>query len=165
MSEDADLKPKIWIDADACPRQAKEIVYRAANRTQTEAVLVANRALAVPPSPCIRVVCVPGGFDEADKAIAAQARAGDLVVTSDLPLADELVGKGCVVRSPRGEVFDAQNVKAAVQMRDFMETMRSSGMAAGGPPPYSDRDAKAFAGELDKWLSAASKSRQKRPAG
>lgn len=154
----ADGKARIWIDGDACPKQAKEILFRAANRACLELVLVANRPLAVPPSPYIRAVCVPGGFDEADKEIARCAAQGDFVVTSDLPLADELVSKGCAVRSPRGDIYDAGTVKAALQMRDFMETMRASGIKTEGPAPYSDRDAKAFARELDSWISRLPKT-------
>jgi uncharacterized protein YaiI (UPF0178 family) len=149
---------KIWIDADACPRPVKEIVFRAAERRGIETILVANQFLRVPPSRHIRAIQVSGGFDVADDHIAQHADTGDLVITADIPLAAALVEKRVRVLSPRGQAFTDANVRQQLAMRDFMDTMRGSGVQVqGGPPAYGDRDKQAFANALDRLLSHASR--------
>ncbi len=143
----------LWVDADACPGLVKEILFRAANRVTTPLVLVANHALRVPPSPWIRAVQVGQGFDVADDYIVANAAEHDLVITADIPLAAELLEKGARVITPRGERYTAANIRQRLNMRDFMETMRSSGEVTGGPPPLSQRDLQAFANTLDQLLT------------
>ena len=124
---------KIWVDADACPVAIKEILYRAANRTEIELTLIANQMLRVPPSPWIKALQVPSGFDVADQRIAQEAEAGDVVVTADVPLAALVVAKGAVVIDPRGELLDKNNIQERLTMRNFMETLRNSGVETGGP--------------------------------
>jgi uncharacterized protein len=145
---------QIWVDADACPRPIKETLFRAAARTQIVVTLVANKLLHVPLSPYIKAVQVPGGFDVADDEIIRRAVAGDLAVTADIPLAAQLVAKRVHTLSPRGEVFSAENIEAALAMRNFMEQMRESGVVTGGPDAFSQADAHAFARQLDKLLTA-----------
>lgn len=146
--------PSIWVDADACPVVIKEIVFRAAERSEVETILLANHAVRVPPSKFIRSVQVSSGFDVADNEIVRRAQAGDLVVTSDIPLAAEVIEKGALALSPRGELHTAENIRARLNMRDFMDTMRSSGVeVGGGPPPLSQGDRQAFANHLDRWLA------------
>jgi uncharacterized protein YaiI (UPF0178 family) len=144
---------KLWVDADACPAVIKEILFRAADRVETPLILVANHALSVPPSPWIRAVQVGQGFDVADDYIVANVAEHDLVVTADIPLAAELLDKGARVITPRGERYTAANIRQRLNMRDFMETMRSSGEVTGGPPPLSQRDRQAFANALDQLLT------------
>ncbi|MAC32764.1 MAG: hypothetical protein CME40_13935 [Haliea sp.] len=144
---------RIWVDADACPVVIKEILYRAANRTGTPLVLVANQSLQTPPSPHISSLQVPKGFDVADNEIVQRCEAGDLVITSDIPLADEVVSKGALALSPRGELFTRENIKARLNMRDFLDTLRSSGIQSGGPSALSASEKQAFANRLDRWLS------------
>ena len=148
---------KIWVDADACPVVVKEILYRAAERKHVELTLVANQYLRVPPSKYIKSLQVSSGFDEADNEISRRVEKGDLLITSDIPLAAEVIEKGCQVISPRGEWFNKGNIKAKLTMRDFMDTMRSSGVeqVGGGPPAYSQVDRKAFADRLDQILAKA----------
>jgi len=145
----------IWVDADACPTVIKDILYRAAERKQLPLVLVANQPLRVPPSKFIRTMQVSAGFDVADDAIAEQCQPGDLVITADIPLAADVIKKGGQALSPRGELFTKSNIGSRLNMRDFMDTMRSSGEHTGGPPPLHQRDRMAFANELDKILSRA----------
>ncbi|MCB1954450.1 MAG: YaiI/YqxD family protein [Rhodocyclaceae bacterium] len=144
---------KIWVDADACPVAVREILYRAARRTEVLLTLVANQWLKTPPSPWIRAIQVPAGFDEADKRIAAEAAAGDLVITADIPLAAAVIANGAQVLDPRGEPLDAGNIGERVTMRNLMDTLRSGGVDTGGPPAYSTADAKAFADRLDRLLA------------
>jgi uncharacterized protein YaiI (UPF0178 family) len=144
---------QIWIDADACPKPVKEIVFRAAARTSTQVTLVANQPLSVPPSPLIRAIQVSSGFDVADNYIVETAVSGDLLVTADIPLAAEAVAKGLIVVNPRGEEYTRENVRQRLNMRDFMETLRSSGINSGGPAPYSQQDRQAFANSLDRLLA------------
>ncbi|GAB3316349.1 YaiI/YqxD family protein [Haliea atlantica] len=141
------------MDADACPVVIKEILYRAANRTGTPLVLVANQSLQTPSSPHISSLQVPKGFDVADNEIVQRCEAGDLVITSDIPLADEVVSKGAQALSPRGELFTRENIKARLNMRDFLDTLRSSGIQSGGPSALSASEKQAFANRLDRWLS------------
>jgi len=144
---------KIWVDADACPVVAKEILYRAAERTKVPIVLVANQALQTPNSSYIRTVQVPRGFDVADDEIVKKLTAGDLVITSDIPLAAEVIEKGGQALSPRGELHTTENIRARLNMRDFLDTMRASGLETGGPAAYSQRDRQAFANQLDQLLT------------
>ncbi|HEY8569454.1 YaiI/YqxD family protein [Microbulbifer sp.] len=146
---------KIWVDADACPTAMKEILFRAAERTQTELTLVANQFIRVPPSPFIRSLQVSSGFDVADNEIAQRCEAGDLVITADLPLAADVIDKGATALNPRGEKYTKANIRARLNMRDFMETLRSSGVHTGGPPPLGQQERKAFADQLDRWLAQA----------
>jgi uncharacterized protein len=146
---------QIWVDADACPVPIREILFRAAERTATTLTLVANRPVRVPPSRHIRQLQVPGGFDVADQEIVERIAPGDLVITSDIPLAAEVIGKGAHALSPRGELFTAENVRPRLNMRDFMDTLRASGIHSGGPPPLAPSDRKAFADHLDRWLARA----------
>jgi uncharacterized protein len=143
----------IWVDADACPVVIKEILFKASERTETPLILVANRFIQTPPSKYISSVQVPSGFDVADNEIVRRAEEGDLVITSDIPLADEVLDKGALAFSPRGEKFTKENIKPRLNMRDFLETMRGSGLQTGGPPSLNQADRKAFADGLDRWLS------------
>ena len=149
---------KIWVDADACPVVIKEILFRAAIRTQTTVVLVANQSLKTPPSPYIKSIQVLRGFDVADNEIVLQSRQSDLVITSDIPLAADVIEKGALVLSPRGELFSKNNIKARLNMRDFLDTMRASGLDTGGPSPLTERDNKKFADNLDRILTQKKKS-------
>ncbi|MFK7966701.1 MAG: YaiI/YqxD family protein [Burkholderiaceae bacterium] len=143
----------IWVDADACPVVIKEVLYRAAKRTGVELVLVANQYLQVPPAPSIRFMQVAKGFDVADNEIVAQLKRGDLVITSDIPLAAEVIEKGGHALSPRGDMFSEDTISAQLTMRDLMDTLRGSGIETGGPPPMSQRDRNAFASHLDRFLA------------
>lgn len=145
---------QIWVDADACPGVIKEILYRAAERTRRPLVLVANQWLKVPPSPYIRAVQVPKGFDVADRHIADAVQAGDLVVTADIPLAAAVLEKGARALNPRGELYTPENIRQLLDMRNFMDTLRSSGVETGGPPAFSHADRQAFANQLDRLLAA-----------
>lgn len=143
----------IWVDADASPVAVKEILFRAASRAKVHVTLVANQYLRVPPSPYIHMLQVNSGFDVADNEIVQRSGDGDIVVTSDIPLAAEVLEKGAFVITPRGERYTLDNIKPRLNMRDFMETMRSSGMESGGPPAYSQTDRQAFANQLDRLLA------------
>lgn len=144
---------KIWVDADACPVVIKEILFRAAERTGVTLTLVANQPMRVPPSKNIHMLQVSSGFDVADNEIVQRLLAGDLVITSDIPLAAEVIEKGGHALSSRGELYTAENIKARLNIRDFMETLRASGIDTGGPPALNQADRKAFADQLDRWLS------------
>ena len=144
---------KIWVDADACPVVIKEILFRAVERVGVPMTLVANQSMTVPRSRYITSIRVAAGFDVADDEIVRQVEAGDLVITSDIPLAAEVIEKAGVVLSPRGELYTAANIRARLNMRDFMDTMRSSGIDTGGPPPMGQGERKAFADHLDKILA------------
>ncbi|SMF21135.1 YaiI/YqxD family protein [Pseudogulbenkiania subflava] len=143
----------IWVDADACPAVVKDILYRAAERTATALVLVANRWLATPPSPHIRAVQVAAGFDVADNYIAQQVQAGDLVVTADIPLAAQVVERGALALNPRGELYSDASIREALALRNFMTELRDSGVATGGPAPFGQRERQAFAAQLDRLLA------------
>ena len=146
---------KIWVDADACPVVIKDILYRAAHRTKIEMTLVANQLLSVPPSPYIKTLKVDSGFDVADDEIVLRLNAGDLVITGDIPLAAEVIDKDGQALSPRGELHTKENIKARLNIRDFMDTMRSSGVHTGGPPPLNQTDRQNFANRLDTILARA----------
>lgn len=145
--------PRIWVDADACPVAIKEILFRAAQRAQIQVTLVANHALRVPPSPYIRSIQVPGGFDVADNEIVRQVTAGDLVVTQDIPLAAAVVNKSALAVHPRGELYTPETIQQRLTMRNFMEELRSTGVDTGGPSALHPRDKQAFANQLDRWLA------------
>lgn len=144
----------IWVDADACPGVIKDILYRAAERAELMLTLVANRALQVPRSPWIRMVQVPRGFDVADNHIVSVAGAGDLVITADIPLAAAIVEKGASALNPRGELYTRDNVRGLLDLRNFMDTLRSSGVETGGPPALNNNDRKAFAAQLERWINS-----------
>jgi uncharacterized protein YaiI (UPF0178 family) len=148
---------KIWVDADACPVVIKEILFRAADRTKLAMTLVANQPVRIPPSRYISTLQVASGFDVADDEIVARLSAGDLVITSDIPLAAEVLEKGGLALSPRGELYTTENIGPRLNMRDFMDTMRASGIHTGGPPALNQSDRQAFANELDKILSRFAK--------
>ncbi|MBK9350432.1 MAG: YaiI/YqxD family protein [Sulfuritalea sp.] len=150
----------IWVDADACPGVIKDILYRAAKRHSLPVILVANQWLRVPPSPWIRSVQVPKGFDVADNHIVEQAAAGDLVVTADIPLAALVIEKRAFALNPRGEFYTAENIRQVLDMRNFMDTLRSSGVDTGGPPTFSHADRQSFANQLDRFIAG-----RLRPAG
>ena len=144
---------KIWVDADACPKVIKEILFRAADRVAMPLILVANQPLQVPGSRYIRTIQVGAGFDVADNHIVQQAEAGDLVITADIPLAAEVIAKGCLALNPRGELYTEDNIRQRLNMRDFMETLRGSGVDTGGPASFSHADRQAFANQLDRLLA------------
>ena len=144
---------KIWVDADACPKVIKEILFRAADRVAMPLILVANQPLQVPGSRYIRTIQVGAGFDVADNHIVQQAEAGDLVITADIPLAAEVIAKGCLALNPRGELYTEDNIRQRLNMRDFMETLRGSGVDTGGPASFSHSDRQAFANQLDRLLA------------
>ncbi len=144
---------KIWVDADACPVVIKEILFRAAERTRTEITLVANQPVQIPGSRYISFIQVSQGFDVADNEIVKRLMAGDLVITSDIPLAADVIEKDGLALSPRGEMYTADNIRARLNMRDFMESLRSSGVDTGGPAAMSQSDRKTFANHLDKLLT------------
>lgn len=144
---------QIWVDADACPKVIKEILFRAAERTRVRLTLVANQPVRTPASPLIRSVQVAPGFDVADAEIVKRSAAGDLVITADIPLAAELIEKGAHALSPRGEMYSAANIRALLNMRDFMDTLRASGVHTGGPPALGPSDRQAFANALDRFLT------------
>ena len=143
----------IWVDADACPKLVREILCRAAERTRVPVTFVANQPLGLPRVPSVRLLVVPSGFDVADHAIVEKAGAGDLVITSDIPLAAEVMAKGADALSARGEKFSHDTIRGQLNLRDFMDTMRSSVMVGGGPPPLGLSERNAFAKHLDRWLA------------
>lgn len=143
----------IWVDADACPVVIKDILYRASTRLEIPLVLVANQPLQVPGSRHIRTVQVSAGFDVADNYIVQQVQPGDLVITADIPLADEAITRGCIALNPRGDLYTKENIRQRLNMRDFMDTLRSSGVNTGGPPPLDHGDRQAFANQLDRLLA------------
>ncbi len=144
---------QIWVDADACPVVIKDILFKAARRTGVQTTLVANQPVNIPPSPNIDFIRVSSGFDVADNEIVRRLESGDLVVTSDIPLAAEVIEKGALALSPRGEMYTRENVKSRLNMRDFLDSLRSSGVVTGGPPPLSQSDRQVFANHLDRWLT------------
>jgi len=147
----------IWVDADACPKVIREILFRAARRSSVPLTLVANHALPVPQSPLIRCLQVEQGYDVADSLIVQQVEENDLVVTSDIPLAAEVIEKGAHVITSRGERYTRNNVRQRLNMRDFMDTMRGSGEMTGGPPALGPRERQAFANCLDQYLARYSR--------
>jgi len=144
---------KIWVDADACPAVIKDILFKAAERTEVQLTLVANQKIQIPRSRFIDFVQVASGFDVADNEIVKRLEAGDLVITGDIPLAADVIDKGGHALNPRGELYTVENIKARLNIRDFMDTLRGSGINTGGPPALSQSDRKAFADHLDKILT------------
>jgi len=144
---------KIWVDADACPVVIKDILFRSAKRTGLQLTLVANQPLPIPPSRFIKFIQVASGFDVADNEIVKRLSVGDLVITADIPLAAEVIEKGGHALNPRGELYTANNIRSRLTMRDFMESLRASGIETGGPPALSQSDRKSFADQLNKILS------------
>jgi uncharacterized protein YaiI (UPF0178 family) len=145
---------QIWVDADACPGVIKDILFRAAERTHIMTTLVANQLLRTPPSTFIRALQVPKGFDVADNEIVQRLQAGDLVITADIPLAADVIAKGGHALNPRGEFYSAETITALLTLRNFMDELRGSGVQTGGPAALSNGDRKAFANQLDKFLTA-----------
>lgn len=143
---------QIWVDADACPKVIKEILFRAAHRTQTMVILVSNQPLITPPSPFITKQLVTAGFDVADNKIVQSLKFGDLVITADIPLADAVISKGGRALNPRGELYSEGNIKQCLSMRNFSHELRSSGVITGGPPKISKKEVQNFANALDKLL-------------
>jgi uncharacterized protein YaiI (UPF0178 family) len=149
---------QIWVDADACPAVIKDILYRAAERVKCPLILVANQPLRTPPSPYIRSMQVPGGFDVADNRIVERVQAGDLVVTADIPLAAAVIEKGGHALNPRGELYTKDNIRERLTMRNFMGELRNTGVQTGGPAALSHGDRQAFANQLDRFLTRTGKS-------
>ena len=147
----------IWVDADACPVAIREILFRAAERTGVKVTLIANQPVRVPASAHVEFVQVSRGFDVADNEIVTRARSGDLVVTADVPLAAEVMENGVYALSPRGELYSADTIRQRLNMRDFMDTLRASGIHTGGPPALSKSDRQSFANHLDRMLARHAK--------
>jgi uncharacterized protein YaiI (UPF0178 family) len=145
--------PTIWVDADACPKAIKDILFRAAERTQIQLTLIANQEIAIPPSRFIAMHRVAKGFDVADNEIIKRMIPGDLVITGDIPLAAEVIANGGEALNPRGEAYTKDNIRARLNMRDFMETLRASGLQTGGPPSLGASEKQAFANHLDGYIS------------
>jgi hypothetical protein len=143
----------IWVDADACPAVIKDILFRAAERQSVRITLVANQSLPIPRSRFIQTLQVQAGFDEADNEIVKRLVAGDLVVTADIPLAAQVLDKGGFALNPRGEMYSLDNIRARLNVRDFMESLRASGVRTGGPASLCQSDRNAFASQLDKFLA------------
>lgn len=144
---------QIWVDADACPKAIKEMLFRAAERRQIQLTLVANRMLHCPPSRYIRAMQVPAGFDVADNRITELVERGDLVITADIPLAADVIARGGHVLNPRGELYAVDTIRERLTMRNFMDSLRGSGVETGGPPTFSQGDRREFANQLDKFLA------------
>ncbi len=152
-AENADFQMKIWVDADACPVVIKEILFRAAERTGIQLTLVANQPIRKPPFQNIKMLQVPVGFDVADNEIVKRIVRGDLVITSDIPLAAEVLEKGSFALNPRGELYSADTIKSKLRTRNFMDSLRASGIQTGGPSTLSQSDRQAFANQLDRLLT------------
>lgn len=143
----------IWVDADACPKIIKEVLYKTATRREIPLTLVANMYLSVPTSPLINTITVGAGFNVADDEIENRVQPGDLVITADIPLADAIVTKGATGLNPRGELYTEDNVKGLLRMRNLMEEIRSAGEISGGPAPLGPKDKQEFTNQLDKFLT------------
>ena len=144
---------QVLVDADACPAVIKDMLFRAARRAEVRVTLVANQYLRTPPSPFIQSIQVPAGFDVADAQIVELVASGDLVITADIPLAAAVMERGAHALDPRGNWFTRENIQERLTMRDVMDQLRNSGIDTGGPAPFSARDSKAFAGQLDRFLA------------
>jgi uncharacterized protein YaiI (UPF0178 family) len=153
-------EPRIWIDADACPRDVKDLVFRAGERLKLSVMVVANKSMHVPPSPRITMVQVAGGPDVADDHIVRESHRGDLAITADIPLAARLVPKGLVVLNPRGEEYDAENIGERLSVRDFMSEARDNGVMTGGPSAFGPKDKQRFANALDRALYRVTQARR-----
>ena len=159
MILEGDLVLHIWIDADACPNTIKEVLFRAAIRREFDMTLVANNALTVPTSKHIKTIKVGQGLDVADKEIVKQLKAGDLVITADIPLAADVIEKGGHALNPRGEFYSEENIRERLSMRNFMDELRSGGIETGGPPALGPKDKQAFANQLDRFLTSSTKQK------
>jgi uncharacterized protein YaiI (UPF0178 family) len=148
----------IWVDADACPRVIRDIIFRAAERRAIATTLVANQSLSLPPSAHVRSVRVPGGFDEADKLIENSVAPGDIVITADIPLAAGVIAKGALALNPRGTLYTKDNIGERLAVRDMLDELRSSRLVRGGPPPLDQKDRQAFANQFDKLLARAAQA-------
>jgi uncharacterized protein YaiI (UPF0178 family) len=146
---------RIWVDADACPGEVKELLYRAARRRQVRVTLVANQPLRTPKSEYIDTLLVPEGANEADRHVAESVEPGDLVITADVPLAADVVAAGAQALDPRGELYTEANVGARLAARNLMDELRGGGLVTGGPAGYTAKDRQAFANQLDRWLTRA----------
>jgi uncharacterized protein YaiI (UPF0178 family) len=146
---------RIWVDADACPGEIKELLFRAAKRTKTRVTLVANQSMRLPRSEFIDSLLVPGGMNEADRRIAEQVQPGDLVITADIPLAAEVVARGGQALNPRGEMYTHENVGERLAVRNLLDELRGGGQITGGPANFNAKDRQAFANQLDRWLTSA----------
>ncbi|MCK4864185.1 MAG: YaiI/YqxD family protein [Gammaproteobacteria bacterium] len=145
---------QIWVDADACPKVIKEILYRIAERAKIHVILVANQSLVIPPSAFIKSIRVSAGFDVADNYIVQEIEKGDLIITADIPLAAEVIEKGGHALNPRGELYSTETIKQKLVMRDLMDELRGTGeIIGGGPPPLNQRDRREFANQLDKFVA------------
>ncbi len=146
---------QIWVDADACPKAVKEILFKTAVRREVKLTLVANQYMTIPNSPFIDMIKVGAGFDVADNEIVKLCQSGDLVITADIPLADKIVEKGGTGLNPRGELYTEDNIKGILSMRNLMEELRSAGTVSGGPAAFSPKDKQNFTNQLDKFLTRA----------
>ena len=149
----------IWVDADACPVVIKEILFKAAQRAKVQMTLVANHTMRIPKSSYIDFLQVTQGFDIADNEIVKRLSSNDLVITADIPLAAEAIENGAIALNPRGELYTTENIRARLNMRDFMDSLRSSGVDTGGPPPLNQKDRQAFANNLDRLLTRYARQR------
>lgn len=147
---------RIWVDADACPNAVKEVIFKAAERREIETTLVANQLIRTAKSRWLRAVQVPSGFDAADDWIVEQMSAGDLVITQDIPLANDVVTKGGVAINPRGTEYTKENIKDHLSRRDMMEELRSAGSVSGGPPPFGKKEVQQFANAFDRQIARLS---------
>jgi uncharacterized protein len=146
---------RIWVDADACPSEIKEMLFRAANRTKTQVTLVANQSLWTPPSEFIDSVVVPAGMNIADRRIVELVEPGDLVITADIPLAADVVASGAQALNPRGELYTGANVGERLAVRNLLDELRGGGRITGGPANFNAKDRQTFANQLDRWLASA----------
>ena len=152
-SAETSKRARLWVDADACPVVIKEILFKAAARTGIELTLVANHSMRVPNAPNIRMLSVSPGFDVADNEIVKRIEPGDLVVTADIPLAAEVIARGAAALNPRGEMYTADSIRGRLNMRDFLDTLRASGIDTGGPSALGAAERKSFGDQLDRWLT------------
>lgn len=157
MTSELNAPMKIWVDADACPVVIKDILFRAAQRTKINTIFVANSSIQVPKSAYLSMLVVGAGFDVADNEIVAQMQTGDLVITSDIPLAADVIAKGGFALSTRGKMFSSDNIKARLSMRDYMDELRQSGIHSGGQAAFNHTDRQAFANKLDQLLTKYAK--------
>lgn len=144
---------KIWVDADACPVVIKDILFKAAERTGVQVTLVANRPMRIPASRRISLVQVSAGLDVADYEIVKRLGPGDLIITGDVPLAAKVIEKGGFALNPRGELYSADSIQSRLSVRDFMDSLRASGIDTGGPPTLTKGDRQNFANQLDRFLT------------
>lgn len=148
---------QIWVDADACPGEIKELLYRAAKRTSTQVTLVANQPLRTPRSEFIDSLLAPAGANAADRRIMKLLQPGDLVITADIPLAAEVVARGASALDPRGQLYTDANVGERLAVRNLLDELRGGGQVTGGPANFSAKDRQAFANGLDRWLTGLKK--------